>query len=133
MASDPELVAICGFGLVAAVLSIAVRSRTRGERGAAIALGASAVVAASALGLEWIARDHAYAGITLGTGAAACVLAGAVVWEREARGRDATARRLLRMLLPLTVLAVAAIAALSDWVPAADDNPAAYIPYLGPR
>lgn len=131
MAGDPALAAVCGFGLIAAALSIAVRPRLRGERGVAIALVASAVVAAGFLGLEWLARDHAYAGVALGTAAAACLVAGAVVWEREARGRDETARRFLRVLLPLAIVAVAAIAALSDWVAAPDHSPD--IPYLGPR
>jgi lysylphosphatidylglycerol synthetase-like protein (DUF2156 family) len=131
MAGDPTLAAICGFGLIAAALSIAVRPRVRGERVAAIALVASAVVAAGFLGLEWLARDHVYAGITLGTAAAICLVAGAVVWDREARGRDETARRFLRVLLPLAIVAVAAIAALSDWAPAPDNSP--NIPYLGPR
>lgn len=132
MASDPLLVVICGFGLIVAALSIAVPPRARGERWIAIALVAGAVAAASTLALEWLARDHAYAGVTLGTETAACLVAGAVVWEREARGRDATASRLLRALLPLAVAGAAATAALSDWVPEPDDTPAA-IPYLGPR
>jgi peptidoglycan/LPS O-acetylase OafA/YrhL len=129
MAGDPLLVAICAFGLVAAALSLAVPARGRAERWIAIVLSAASFAAAGLLTLEWLSRNEAYAGVTVGTAAATCLLAGTIVWEREARGRDATARRLLRILQPLALAAVAATAALAEWTPLPDRDPATI--YLG--
>jgi hypothetical protein len=133
MAGDPVLVAIGGFGLLAAVLARALRPRGRGERVIAVALITGAIAAAGMLILEWLARVHVYVGVTLATTAAASLGAGSVIWEREAAGRDATALRLLRWLLPLTLAAVAVTAALSDWIEDPDEDPAPGLRYLGPR
>lgn len=133
MAGDPLLVAICVLGLVVAALALAIPARSRSERWIAIVLIAACFAAAGLLALEWLGHDEAYAGITVGTATATCLLAGTVVWEREARGRDAAAGRLLRLLQPLAVAALAVTAALAVWIPPPDSDPASAMRYLGPR
>jgi hypothetical protein len=119
MTSNPLLVAICWFGLVAAVCAAAV-VRRNGERWVAIGVAVVALVAVGLLVLACAAFDRVYAGITLGLAAAVGVAGGCVIWEREARGRPEAAAAYFRLLVPFVAVGALATAALSTWKPVPD-------------
>jgi hypothetical protein len=122
MTSEPLIVAVCVHGLVVALAAL-VPWRARAERWVAIGGVMLAVVALGMLSLACAAFDRVYAGVTLGVAASASLVAGAVIWEREARGREETARYLMRVLVPLIVVAVVIVAAASTWAPPANRPP----------
>jgi hypothetical protein len=127
MTSEPMLVAICVFGLVIALAALAP-VRARGERWVALGALVAAVLAAGVLSLACAAFDRVYAGITVGMAASVSVAAGALVWEREARGRDETARQYMRVLVPLIVAGIVIVATTSTWNPPPDHPPDVRIP-----
>ena len=122
MTSEPLVVAVCALGLVVALASL-VPVRARSERWIAIGGVVMSVLAIGTLSLACAAFDRVYAGITLGLAASASLAAGSLVWEREARGRPETARRYLRVLVPLIVAGIAITAAASTWTPPPDHSP----------
>ena len=119
MSSEPVLVAVCTVGLVVAAVAL-VAARARGERWLAIGGVIVSVLAAGVLSLVSAAADCVYAGVTLGLAASVSIAAGSLVWEREARGRHDTARRYLRVLVPLVVAGIAIVAVASTWDPPPD-------------
>jgi hypothetical protein len=119
MTSNPLLVAGCLVGLVAALCAIAV-ARRRGERWLAIAIVALGTLALGVMALGCAALDQVYAGITLGAASSVGVMAGGLIWEREARGRPEAAATYFRLLVPLVVVGTVATAALSRWTPLPD-------------
>jgi drug/metabolite transporter (DMT)-like permease len=114
MTSEPLIVAVCALGLVVAVAAL-VPWRARVERWVAIASIVLSVVPVGMLSLAAVAFDRVYAGVTLGLAASVSLAAGAVVWEREARGRAETARDYMRLFVPLIVVGIAIVAAASTW------------------
>lgn len=122
MTSEPLVVAVCVLGLVIALTAL-VPMRGRAERWVAIGGVVLSVLAAGTLSLACAAFDRVYAGITVGLAASVSLAAGAVVWEREARGRDETARQFMRVLVPLIVAGIVIVAAASTWTPPPDRPP----------
>jgi len=121
MTSQPPVIAVCVLGLVVALASLVpVR---HGERWVAIGAVVLSMLAVGTMTLACAAFDQVYAGITLGLAASVSLAAGALIWEREARGRPETATRYLRVLAPLIAVAIAITAAASTWTPPPDDPP----------
>lgn len=127
MTENPLLIAICLFGLVAVICAFAFAGR-RVERWIALACLLLNVLAVGLLVVACLAFDEPHVGLTLGLAAAASLLVANVVWQYEARGRDAL--RSVQILVPLVVAALSATAALSTWHPR--PNQQINIP-LGPR
>jgi hypothetical protein len=122
MTSEPLIVVVCALGLVVAAAAL-VPWRAQTEHWMAIDGAALAVLAVGMLSLACAAFDQVYAGVTLGVAASVSLAAGALVWEREARGREETARYLLRVLVPLIVVGIVVVAAVSTWDPPPDRPP----------
>jgi hypothetical protein len=122
MTSEPMIIAVCALGLVVAAAAL-VPLRAQAERWVAIGCVALAVVPVGMLSLACAAFDRVYAGVTLGVAASVGLAAGTVVWEREARGREETARYLMRVLVPLIVVGIGVVAAASTWTPPANHPP----------
>jgi len=98
MTSEPLIVGVCVVGLVVAAAAL-VPLRARVERWVAIGGVVLAVVAVGMLSLACAAFDRVYAGVTLGLAASVSLAAGALVWEREARGREEAARVYTRLFV----------------------------------
>lgn len=122
MTSEPLIVAVCALGLVIAVAAL-VPWRARAERWVAIASIVLSVVPVGMLSLACAAFDRVYAGVTLGLAASVSLAAGALVWEREARGRTETAREYVRLFVPLIVVGIVIVAAVSTWTPPPNHPP----------
>ncbi|HSR99199.1 MAG TPA: hypothetical protein VLM79_19220 [Kofleriaceae bacterium] len=104
-------------------LAALVPLRARAERWVAIGSVVLAVVAIGMLSLACAAFDRVYAGVTLGLAASVSLAAAGLVWEREARGREETARYLMRVLVPLIVVGILVVAATSTWTPPPNEPP----------
>jgi drug/metabolite transporter (DMT)-like permease len=122
MTSEPLLVMVCVLGVVVTLAALAPL-RARAERWVAIASVVVSVLAAGVLSLACAGFDRVYAGVTLGLAASVSLAAAGVVWEREARGRDETARQYMRVLVPLIVAGIVIVAAASTWTPPPDQAP----------
>lgn len=122
MTSEPLLVAVCALGFVVALAAV-LPLRARVERWVAIGGVVLAVVAVGMLSLACAAFDRVYAGVTVGLAASVSVAAGALIWEREARGREETARSYMRLFVPLIVVGIVVVAAASTWAPPPDRPP----------
>lgn len=122
MTSEPLIVAVCAIGLVVAAAAL-LPLRARAERWVAIGGVVLAMVAVGMLSLACAAFDQVYAGVTLGLAASVSLAAGGLVWEREARGRAETATEYMRLFVPLIVVGIVVVAAVSTWDPPPDHPP----------
>lgn len=129
MTQEPLVIAACCVGVVVALAACSVGG-VRRERAIAIACGVLALASAGLLGFLCLAVNTVYAGATLALDAAGSLVLGCLIWEREARGKPDTASYLLRIIVPLVIVALALTALLSPWKPA-EDRPVD-VPYLGP-
>lgn len=128
MNGDPLLIAICCIGVAVIAVSWLARG-SRFERAIAILCALPALAFAAIFG-TMTSSGGAYLGVHLAFVSSTSLVLGCLVWEREARGRERTARYLLRISLVLMTLALALTALLSTWRPP-PDHPIE-IPYVGP-
>jgi cytochrome bd-type quinol oxidase subunit 1 len=114
MREDPFFATSCGLGLLVAIAAMTF-VRRRGERAAAITSIVLMMLVVALFALGNLAYHPVFVGMTLGLVATLATLAGAILWEREVRGRSI--ERALRVVFPVALVAAIATAALSTWNP----------------